>query len=243
MHLSFFVLITFFLLPVCAFAGPPIFTDDTGTPGPRNWEINIGADIDKRHNATHYDAPSLDLNYGIREHIQLNYSVSWIVLDSRDEGTHSGLSNSELAVKWRFLDEGKHGIAISVYPRLIINNPTNSAARGLADKGTAFRLPVQLEKKIGVINFNLEFGHEFRRDDEWIYGLALKYSEIKGTELLAEIFGTADKDFNRNVVVSNIGIRFEVGAHYSVLASIGRSLHSAPDQPTLLSYLGLQLRY
>src|SRR5664279_2155617 len=115
------VLSAVIILPVCAHAGPPILADDTGTPGPGKWEVNVGVDVIKLHDETHYDIPALDLNYGIGEHIQLNYSASWIVLDRRDEGTKSGLSNSEVAVKWRFLDEDKHGIAMSIYPRIIFN--------------------------------------------------------------------------------------------------------------------------
>jgi hypothetical protein len=87
------------LSPIYAFAGPPILTNDTGTPGPGKWESNIGFTIDKRHDETRYETPALDINYGIGEHTQLNYSVSWIVLDRKDEGTKNGLGNSEVAVK------------------------------------------------------------------------------------------------------------------------------------------------
>src|ERR1700690_2544854 len=172
------VLFAVIVCPASAHAGPPILTDDTGTPGTGKWEANVGADVIKLHNETHYDIPVLDLNYGIGEHIQLNCSASWIVLDSRGEGAKSGLSNSEVAVKWRFLDEDKNGIAMSVYPRLIFNNPTSSADRGLVDSGTVYRLPVQLEKKVGIITINLEFGHDFhqRGGDQWLYGVAVKYA-------------------------------------------------------------------
>jgi hypothetical protein len=174
-------------LPICTYAGPPIFTDDTGTPGPGKWEINAGVTMDKRTAEDRFNTPVLDLNYGIGEHIQLNYSISWVVLDTKDQGTKNGLGNSEVAVKWRFADEDRYGIALSVYPRFIFNNPTSSADRGLADKGTIFRFPVQMEKKIGIININIEFGHDFRQrsGDEWLYGFVLKYSEIKGFEALA----------------------------------------------------------
>jgi hypothetical protein len=245
MHRLLLIVAAIICFPVCVLAGPPILTDDTGTPGPGKWEINIGVTAEHRSDETHYETPSLDLNYGIGEHIQLNYSVSWIVLDTKDEGTKNGLSNSEVAVKWRFLDEDNHGVAVSVYPRLIFNNPTNSADRGLVDKGTVFRLPVQVEKKIGIININTEIGHDFHQlgDDAWLYGLVLKYVEIKGLEALAEVFGTANNSFKRHEAIFNIGARLDLSKNYALLASIGRSLHRAADQPTLLSYLGIQLRF
>lgn len=232
-------------MPVCAYAGPPILTDDTGTPGPGKWEINAGITTDKRTVEDRFNTPVLDINYGIGEYIQLNYSISWVVLDTKDQGTKNGLGNSEIAVKWRFADEDRDGIALSVYPRLIFNNPTSSADKGLADKGTIFRLPVQIEKKIGLMGINVEFGHDFRQrgGDKWLYGFVLKYAEIKGFEALAEIFGTSNNSFKRHETVFNLGARWDIGKNYTLLVSAGRSFHSATDQPNLLSYLGMQLRF
>jgi len=236
--------LTIICFPLIALAGPPILTDDTGTRGPDKWETNVGFTIDKRQAAGRYEAPAFDLNYGIGEHVQLNYSFSWIVLDQKDVATKSGMGNSEVAVKWRFLDEDKHGAAMSTYPRFIFNNPTGSADRGLVDQGTVFRLPVQLEKKIGIINFIGNIGHDFRQtNDTWLYGIAAKYAEVKGLEILAEVFGSADNKFKKTENVFNVGFRSDVSENYTVLASIGRSLNDAPDQPKLLSYVGLQMRF
>lgn len=245
MYRWFIVALTIICFPLSVLAGPPILTDDTGTPGPGKWEMNTGFTVEMRQDETRFETPALDLNYGIGDHIQLNYSVSWIVLDTTHEAAKNGLGNSEVAVKWRFLDEDKQGVAVSIYPRLIFNNPTTSADRGLVDKGTVFRLPLQAEKKIGTITINPEFGHDFHQEggDKWLYGLALKYAEIKGLELLAEVFGTADNSFNNAENVFDVGIRADVSENYTVLASIGKSLNDAPDQPKLLSYVGLQMRF
>lgn len=239
------IVLVILFLPVCVYAGPPIFTDDTGTPGPGKWEINAGVTVDKRTVEDRFNTPVFDINYGIGEHIQLNYSISWVVLDTKGERRKKGLGNSEIAVKWRFVDEDRHGIAVSVYPRLIFNNPSSSAGRGLVDTGSTFRLPVQMEKKIGIISINMEFGHDFRQrgGDEWLYGFVLKYAEIKGLEALAEIFGTSNNSFKRHETVFNLGARWDIGKSYILLASAGRSFHSATDQPSFLSYLGVQFRF
>lgn len=231
--------------PLSVFAGPPILTDDTGTPGPGKWETNIGFTIDKRQDATRYETPAIDLNYGVGERIQLNYSVSWVVLDNKNEPAKSGLGNSEVAIKWRFLDEDKHGVAVSVYPRFIFNNPTGSADRGLVDEGTVFKLPVQIEKKITIIDMIANFGYEFHQqgNDSWLYSIAMKYAEIKGLDMLAEVFGTADSSFKNAEYVYDIGFRKDVSENYTVLASIGRSLLQGDDHSTLLSYVGLQMRF
>lgn len=239
------IILVIFIFPVCGLAAPPLLTDDTGTPGPGKWEINVGFTVDKRHTETHYETPSLDINYGIGEHIQLNYSIPWVVLDSKGGGTKSGPGNSEIAIKWRFLDQDSHGIAMSVYPRVALNNPTSSADRGLADKGYTFLLPVQMEKRIAGVNVNAEFGHAFRQlgGDQWIYGLVFGYKPLEQLEGLAEIHGIANNNLKKHEVVFNLGIRRDLGESYTLLASIGRSFHNASDQPKILSYLGLQLRF
>ena len=245
MYRRFIAVVAIVCFPLSVFAGPPILTDDTGTPGPGKWETNMGFTVEKRRNTTLYNTPSLDLNYGVGDRIQLNYSVSWIVLDTVNEAAKSGLGNSEVAVKWRFLDEDNNGMALSVYPRFIFNNPVSSADRGLVDRGTVFRLPFQMEKKIGRIIINPEAGHDFRQEggDEWLYALALKYDEIKGLEVLAEVFGTADNSFKKQENVVNIGVRKDLNENLSLHASLGKSLRRAADAPTLLSYVGLQMRF
>lgn len=231
--------------PLGVLAGPPILTNDTGTPGPGKWETNTGFTVEKRRDTTLYNTPALDLNYGVGDRVQLNYSVSWIALHTAGEGAKNGLGNSEFAVKWRFLDEDKNGAALSVYPRFIFNNPVSSADRGLVDKGSVFRFPFQMEKKIGMIIINPEIGRDFRQEggDGWLYALALKYDEIKGLEVLAEVFGTADNSFKNQENVVNIGVRKDVSENVSLHASVGRSLHQTQDQSTLLSYVGLQMRF
>ncbi len=239
---AFLAIISF---PLGVLAGPPILTSDTGTPGPGKWETNMGFSVEKRRDTSLYNTPALDLNYGVGDRIQLNYSVSWIVQDTTDEAVKSGLGNSEVAVKWRFLDEDKNGMALSVYPRFIFNNPVSSADRGLVDKGTVFRLPFQMEKKIGMIIINPEIGHDFRQEggNAWLYALALKYDEIKGLEVLSELFGTADDSFKKQENVVTIGVRKDVSENVSLHASVGRSLHQTPDHPKLLSYVGGQMRF
>lgn len=232
-------------IPVLAHAGPPMLTGDPGTPGDGKWEINIAATLEKRRSESRWEAPVLDLNYGLGERIQLTYEVPWIVLSSSGEGTMSGLGNSAAGVKWRFLDEDRHGISVSVFPQFEFNNPTSSTDRGLVDDGTVFRLPVQLEKKLGPVTAGLEFGRAFkqRQSDDWIYGFLLGHKVTEQLELLGEIHGTGRPNFREHETVFNLGAVYDLGKNYSALLSAGRSFQdAASDAPTLLLYIGMQLR-
>src|SRR6476646_807261 len=69
---------------VCAQGGPPLLTDDPGTPGNRNWEINIASTHFRSPGEREIEAPLLDINYGLGDRIQLKYEVPYF-FDS-DEG-------------------------------------------------------------------------------------------------------------------------------------------------------------
>lgn len=242
----FLIMLTFLLISTGpAFAGPPLLTDDTGTPGDKHWEINIAYTLDKRHTTATHETPILDLNYGVGDNIQLKYEVPWLVEHESGVGTKSGLGNSVFGVKWRFLDEKTSGVAMSVYPQFEFNNPTSSVDRGIVDDGTDLRLPVQATKKFGPVWINGEVGYAFRqhRDDEWLYGLSSGYEILENLSLLGEIHGGSTRDFKKHEVVFNVGTQWDFTKSLGLLASAGRSFKSgASDEPNLLLYLGLQVR-
>ena len=228
-----------------AFAGPPLLTDDTGTPGDKQWEINIAYTLDKRHTSATHETPILDLNYGVGNNVQVKYEVPWLVFHERGGGMKSGLGNSAAGVKWRFLNEKRDGVAMSVYPQFEFNNPTSSVDRGIVDEGTNLLLPVQVTKKLGPVWLNGEVGYTFRQhlEDEWLYGLSSGYEIREDLTLLGEIHGGATKEFREHELVFNLGTEWDFTKKYGLLASAGRSFRSgASGEPNLLLYLGLQVR-
>jgi len=228
---------------VLAQGGPPLTTDDPGTPGDGNWEINVAFTAERRGAQRLYESPILDINYGLGEHIQLKYEVPWLVLDERGGQTKNALGKSAFGVKWRFLDEDGRKIDMSVYPQLEFNNSDSAADRGLTDRGVDFVLPLQVEKSFGPISLNPEFGYAFHEydDNEWIYGLAMGYEASDCLELLAEICGKADDCFDDDELVFNLGARCRLSETRTLLLAAGRSCRSpASGEPELLLYAGIQ---
>jgi len=243
-HLLAFAFL-FFISAGPALAGPPLITDDTGTPGDKKWEINIAYTLDRRHTETTHITPILDINYGVGDNVQIKYEVPWIIFREKDVGTKNGLGNSVAGVKWRFLDEKKDVVSMSVYPQVEFNNPTSSADRGIVDKGINLFLPVQVSKKLGPGWINAEVGYTIRQhnDDEWVYGLSGGYEIQENLSILGEIHGNATEEFRKNEVVFNIGTQWNLSKKYGLLASVGRSFRSdASGDPNLLLYLGVQIR-
>jgi len=227
-----------------AVGSPPLITDDPGTPGNGHWEINVGFSTDHRPGERVTEAPLLDLNYGIGETWQLKYEIPYLV-QNVDEERVSGFGNSAIGVKWRFLDTGEKGWAASIYPQLEFNNPGSSSdARGLAKSGTAFLLPIQIERDLGGVILNFQLGRECHHDgDSWFYGVAVTRLLSDKVDLAVELAGSAKSSFDRSALTVNVGLVVDVNEQMSFMVSAGRELHNhAEPRATFVGYIGWQLR-
>ena len=54
-----------FIPRASAQGGPPMITDDPGTPGNGKWENNLAVAFEHRPNERSFDSPAIDLNYGV----------------------------------------------------------------------------------------------------------------------------------------------------------------------------------
>jgi hypothetical protein len=225
--------------------GPPMITDDPGTPGNRKWEINLAVTFEHRPNETSCDAPGIDLNYGVGEHIQLTLQGGPALLKRDGDGAIGGLGGTEAAVKWRFLDEEKAGLDVSMFPRGLFNVAQSSVRRGLAEEGTRFQIPFQAAKKFGHFHADAEFGPLVSTvgRSEWLYGIVGGLELSKTTMLMAELHGTSRTSFAHDVLTANFGLRHEFTETRILIASLGHEIRD-PDQPlALIGYLGVQLLY
>jgi hypothetical protein len=57
---------------------PPMVSDDTGTPGNGNWEINVVLDGDISKDSNAFELPLMDVNYGVGDRFQLKYEVPYV---------------------------------------------------------------------------------------------------------------------------------------------------------------------
>jgi hypothetical protein len=86
--------------------GPPLETDDPGTPGPGHVELNVSAQAERDVSGTVYDAPRLDANVGVGARLQLKLEVPWRVATAPAQPTETGIGNVGVGVKWRFAEQG-----------------------------------------------------------------------------------------------------------------------------------------
>jgi hypothetical protein len=220
--------------------GPPLFTDDPGTPGPGNWEVNVAMTMERTAQFSTWGTPLVDANYGWGERLQLKLEIPW-VLASDEGGTRSGLGNPVFGVKWRFLDEESAGIAVSTYPQFGFNLVSSSADRGLVERESSFFLPVSAVKTLGPVAINVEVGRLFESaGGEWVWGLAVGH-DFGRVELLAEVFGTHGGDEASRQVIVNLGGRVPVAPSATFLFSGGWSVSDGEGPRHTFLYIGLQL--
>jgi hypothetical protein len=225
--------------------GPPMITDDPGTPGNGKWENNFAIIFEHRPNETSIDVPQIDLNYGVGEHIQLTLQNAPVLLKRSGHGLIGGLDRTEAAVKWRFLDEATSGLDMSMFPRVIFNVVQSSVRRGLAEDGTRFQIPFQMAKTFGRLHVDGEFGPRASTvgRSEWLYGIVCGFDLAKPTMLMAELHDESRMNFSRDVLTLNFGLHHEFTENYILILSMGHELRS-PDQPTaLIGYFGMQFVY
>jgi len=225
--------------------GPPMITDDPGTPGNGKWENNFAIAFEHRPGETAYDVPAIDLNYGVGEHIQLTLQTAPVLLKRSGHGLIGGISGTEAAVKWRFLDEATSGFDMSMFPRVIFNVAQSSVRRGFAEDGTRFQIPFQAAKAFGRLHVDAEFGPRASTvgRSEWLYGVVCGFDVTKQTMLITELHDESRMNFTRDVLTLNFGLRHEFTENYTLIVSMGHELRS-PDQPTaLIGYFGMQFVY
>jgi hypothetical protein len=216
-----------------ASGGPPMITDDSGTPGDGHWEINIAELSSHADSATVYQLPLIDVNYGVGNRIQLKYEMPWLVQDQNGGNNHRAAGDGLAGIKWRFYDAGEDGWQISTYPQVEFSfRGSNAARNGLADHGANYLLPLEFVHGFDGYDINFEAGR-------W-----LRSGQQQNTWIAAELHDESAVHGNQEELTLNLGTRLDLSEEYTLLFSVGHDLrHSFEPQNTVLTYAGLQLHF
>jgi len=230
--------------PAFAQGGPPYITNDPGTPGHLNWEINIGYEPFYYSNQSASHTPDVDINFGIGDRIQLTYENAWLRVQNPGSGTKYGLGQSNPGVKWRFYDTGDSGLSISVFPQFFLNNPNDASRRGITPANSSFLLPFEFSKKFGPIDVDYEIGYQavHKGPDGWITGIVLGHEFTKKLELDLEVYNQGTFHPSENLPTMDFGGRYKLHRPVILLLMAGRSLQaSSPTHSYFYGYFGIQL--
>jgi len=240
------VFVSGFVSSVHAQGGPPMITDDPGTPGNGMWEVNFLSTLDKSRSGRFFETPLADINYGVGNRLQLKFEVPLVASHESGEDTKFGLGNSKFGVKYRFLDEEKSGVDMSIYPQLEFNNPTNSVNRGLVERGMTFTMPLEVVKKVGPVELNSEVGYEMTQygTDHVFAGLVVGRQVSKKVELAAEIYGESLRTFTEKEVLVNFGTRVKLSEKVGLMFSAGHTIRTPTGEgPHFIAAFGIQFNF
>jgi hypothetical protein len=225
--------------------GPPFYTNDPGTPGNLNWEINIGYMPFFYSGQSISHTPDLDLNFGVGDRIQLTYENAWLRVQNPGSKTKFGFGQSNPGVKWRFYEKGEDDLGISIFPQLFLNNPDNAVRRGITSPANSFLMPIEFTKKLGAIHVDYEVGYQvFTKGatNGWITGLVIGHDLTPKLELDAEVYnqGTFHPTLNQPSI--DVGGRYKLHSPVILLFMAGRGLEDAgPTHSYFIGYFGIQL--
>lgn len=114
-------------------AAHPLLTDDPGTQGSGNWQLEVNTDHTRsRHDAatTRERALNATLTHGFTETLDLALNVPWLRNSTTGAGSQGGAGDTALLAKWRFLDNGA-GWTLGLRPQITL--PSGSAGKGLGN--------------------------------------------------------------------------------------------------------------
>ena len=235
---------SFAATPAFAQGGPPFYTNDPGTPGNLNWEINLGYMPFFYSNQSVSHVPDVDINFGIGDRIQLTYESAWLRVQDPSSATKFGMNQSNPGFKWRFYDAGEDGLSISVFPQFFLNNPNNAVRRGITPPTDTFEFPFEFSRKFGPIDVDFEVGYQFvhKGPDGWIAGLVLGHEFTPKFELDMELYSQGAFHPSTNQPTIDFGARYKLHCPIILLLMAGRSLEpTRPNQSYFVGYFGIQL--
>jgi hypothetical protein len=137
-------------------AGPPFQTDDPQPIDFRHYEFYQFGMVSSTPVETDPTGPALEFNWGAAPNMQLHVILPFgavrpsnnpIYLPGGAGPSAYGLTDMELGVKYRFVNETKHRPQIGAYPML--EAPTGSYSKGLGVGKAWYKLPVWIQKSWG----------------------------------------------------------------------------------------------
>lgn len=130
-----------------AWAGPPFLTDDPVPVDLHHWEFYLFGTGDRTRENNTVSWPAIEINNGIAKNTQLHLIIPETYV-SQGGTSARGLGDSELGVKWRFVEQTGSRPDIATFPLLEI--ATGDQSKGLGNGRTWLKVPIWLEKDWGA---------------------------------------------------------------------------------------------
>ncbi len=220
-------------------AGPPFLTDDPVPVDDGHYELYLYATRDGSGTANAVNGPAVEFNAGILPNVQFHVAAPYAQLWPAGGPFASGSGDTEVGLKYRFVREAPRTPQIGVFPMAEL--ATGSAASGLGNGVTWYRLPVWAQKSwepwtaYGGGGWALNAAPGMRNYP--FGGILVQRDLSRKFTLGAEVFTQGASGLgNGAFTVYNVGGYYNPTEQLSVLFSAGHSFIGAPQA---LTYFGI----
>ena len=234
----FCLLILFYAQFCSAKLGPPFLTDDPQPVDFRHWEYYISSISQYNSDAWSGTSPHFEVNYGLIHRVQIHLLLPMNYSIIHHQGVRFGYADTELGVKYCFIQETEKRPQIGTFPIVII--PTVSNAKFSDGKPQVF-IPIWLQKTwnkfttYGGAGYWIESG--LNSKNSIFSGWEIQYDFSTVVTLGGELYyHSADSIDAKSVTAFNIGGSFNASKKTHFIFSLG---HSITNDRFFSSYVGL----
>jgi hypothetical protein len=231
-----------------ALAGPPFVTDDPEPVEYQHVEINSAMQGTDTRDGRGGAWPTIDANYGLLPNVQFHIGLFGSFSKVEGEPFHYGYGDTEVGVKYRFIDEDEEGWRpqVAVYP--ITQFPTGSAEQGLGAGHQRTILPLWVQKSFGDWTTYGGGGYWLNKSaidrDYWFAGWVLLRKIDETWTLGGELFyNTATQVDARASAGFNLGGYYNFDEENHIIFTVGRGVQNADATNRFSYYVGYQLGF
>jgi Putative MetA-pathway of phenol degradation len=208
-------------------AGPPFVTDDPEPAEYQHWEFYLASQIEHESGEWSGTSPHVEINYGALPNVHLHLIAPLAFNAPSHGGTQFGYGDTELGIKYRFIQETTRLPKVGVFP--IVELPTGDASRGLGTGHAQVFLPLWLQKSFGPWTTYGGGGYWINPGTDnrnwWFVGWLVQRQLTSKWTLGAEVFHeTAKEAGGESDTRFNVGTIFDFSDTYHLLLSAGHTL-------------------
>jgi hypothetical protein len=210
-----------------AWAGPPFQSDDPQPTDYQHFEIyafikGVTAEAGQSGQS------GIDFNYGAAPDLQLTAVLPYGFNNPTSDVATSGVSNIELAAKYRFLHQDTFGLDVSVFPRVFLPSPSS-----VGDAQSSLLLPLWVQKDWGDISAFGGGGCQFTISGgarhSCIVGGTITKQFLPRLQLGAEIFHQTSDGITLSSTTLGAGGRYDIDEHYHLLGYLAHGLQNVSE--------------
>lgn len=215
--------------------GPPMLTTDPGTPGANHWEINMALGF-SISNPSNIQIPTTEIVYGIGNQFQVSVQLP-LPSVTMDKSHFTTFTQPQTGVKYKFLDEDKNFVSLSVYPQIIIPLEKEQHAQ--------IFIPMEMEKTFGNFRVGQEIGYFIINNQNLVFsGTIVGYRLHNEFEVMGEFFLSKTPNESQSTEgLVNFGVRKQLNKHLILMSSLGTQVITpkSEERDKLFGLIGMQV--